>query len=142
MSLEFTTSSGRRRPRRIVMIPLIDITFMLVLFFLIGGQLQSVTIVSVDLPVAESSKLLDEGPVEVVLGKYDEIIINDILFDEKAASSEMKRQLDMNSERIVTVKADANSSANRLVAFMEMIREAGGKNISVVTQQTAVGDDA
>lgn len=142
MSLEFTISSDRRRPRRIVMIPLIDVTFMLVLFFLIGGQLQSVTIVSVDLPVAESSKLLDEGPVQVVLGKYDEILINDILFDEKAAALEMKRQLDVNDERIVTVKADANSSANRLVAFMEMIRGAGGKNISVVTQQTAVAPDA
>lgn len=140
MSLEFVSS--RRKPRRIVLIPLIDVTFMLVLFFLIGGQLQSVTIVDVDLPVAESSKLLDEGPVEVVLGKYDEIIINDILFDEHAAIREMKRQLEVNDERIVTVKADANSSANRLVAFMEMIREAGGKNISVVTQQTAMANDA
>lgn len=140
MSLTFERK--RHRPRRIVLIPMIDITFMLVLFFLIGGQLQSVTIVDVELPVAASGKLLDEGPVQVVLGKYDEILINDILFDEKAASNEMKRQLDVNAERIVTIKADANSSANRLVAFMEMIREAGGKNISVITQQTTVGGDA
>lgn len=127
----------RRMPRRIVLIPMIDVTFMLVLFFLVGGQLQTVTIVDVDLPVAASGKLLDEGPVQVILGKYDEILINDTLYDENAAATEMKRQLDVNAERIVTIKADANSSANRLVSFMEMIREAGGKNISVITQQTA-----
>lgn len=140
MSLSFDTA--RRRPRRIVLIPMIDVTFMLVLFFLIGGQLQTVTIVNVDLPVAESGKLLDEGPVQVVLGKYDEILINDILFDQAAATLEMKRQLEVNGERIITIKADANSSANRLVAFMEMIRTAGGKNISVITQQSGVGGDA
>ncbi len=140
MSLSFINI--RRKPRRIVLIPMIDVTFMLVLFFLIGGQLQTVTIVDVDLPVASAGKLLDEGPVQVVLGKYDEILINDILFDEAAATIEMKRQLEVNAERIVTIKADANSSANRLVAFMEMIRAAGGKNLSVITQQAGAAPDA
>lgn len=138
MSLAF--ERRRKAPRRIVLIPMIDITFMLVLFFLVCGQLQKVTVLDVDLPVAQSGKLLDEGPVQVVLGKYDEILINDVLFNEKSAAAEMKHQLDINPERIVTIKADANSSANRLVGFMELIRASGGKNLSVITQK--VGGDA
>lgn len=130
----------RKPQRKLSLIPMINVIFMLVFFFLVGGQLQKVTIVDVDLPVAESGKLLDEGPVEVLLGKYDEILINDTLYDDKGAVVEMKRQLEFNSERIVTIKADANSNANRLVGFMEMVREAGGKNLSVITQQAGAGD--
>ena len=132
----------RKPAKKVSLIPMINVIFMLVFFFLVGGQLQKVTIVDVDLPVAQSGKLLDEGPIEVLLGKYDEILINDTLYDDKGAAIEMKRQLEVNPERIVTIKADANSSANRLVAFMEMIREVGGKNLSVITQQAGGGADA
>lgn len=121
--------------RRISLVPMINVIFMLVFFFLVGGQLQTVQILDVDLPQAKSGTLLDEGPVEVLLGKYDEIIINDVLFNDETAQAEIARQLEVNHERIITIKADQHSSANRLISFMEMARKAGGKNLSLVTEQ-------
>lgn len=115
------------------MIPMINVIFMLVLFFLVGGQLQKVTIVEVDLPEAQKGDMLDEGPVEIILGKYGEILVNDTLFTPDNVKEELKRQLAINPDRIVTIKADANSEANRLVAFMELVRASGGKNLSLVT---------
>ena len=60
----------------------------------------------------------------------------------EVTGSRIRRAEGESASPIVTIKADANSSANRLVAFMEMIRGAGGKNISVITQQSAVAPDA
>lgn len=137
MSVLFETP--RRRARKISMIPMINVIFMLVFFFLVGGQLQKVTIVEVDLPKAATGKILDEGPVEMILGKYDEIIINDVMFTDASARAELKHQIAMNPERIVTIKADANAQANRLVAFMEMIRAVGGKNLSLITEKEGSG---
>lgn len=123
-----------RKPRPITVISLIDVMFVLLLFFMIAGHLEKVPIVKVDVPQADSGQLLDEGPIEVVLGKYDEIIVNDELLDQSQVLAEMKRQFAVNPNRIITIKADQALEANKLVRFMEAVHDAGGKNLSLVTQ--------
>lgn len=126
-----------RKPRPITVISLIDVMFVLLLFFMIAGHLEKVEIVQVDLPKADSGQLLDEGPIQVLLGKYDEIIINDEMKDQSQVLAELKRQLAVNPGRIVTIKADASLEANRLVTFMEAVRAAGGINLSLITDSGA-----
>lgn len=135
MELNRTT----RKLRAVSMVSLIDIVFTIILFFLVAGHLEKFSIVAVDLPIADSGQLLDEGPIEVVLGRYDEILINDQLLDAGQVPAEMQRQLQNNPERIITIKADANLEANKLVTFLEQIRSAGGKNLSIVTQAGSMG---
>lgn len=123
-----------RKPRPITMISLIDIMFVLLLFFMVAGHLDKVPIIEVELPAADSGQLLDEGPIEVMLGKYDEVIINDEMRQEGEVIAELKRQLAINPERVITIKADARLEANKLVRFMEAVRAAGGINLSLVTE--------
>lgn len=123
-----------RKPRPITVISLIDIMFVLLLFFMVAGKLEKVPLIPVELPEADSGQLLDQGPVEVLLGKRDEVIINDeMLQDSAAVLAELRRQLEQNPERIITIKADATLEANKLVTFMEQVRAAGGVNLSIVT---------
>lgn len=132
MEVEFNRTT--RKPRQVALISLIDVMFVLLLFFMIAGHLEKVSPVVVDLPIADSGQLLDEGPVKVTLGLNGEILINDERFSSTNVVAEMKRQLMNNPERIITIKADANLEANQLVALLEQVRAAGGVNLSVVTQ--------
>jgi biopolymer transport protein ExbD len=122
-----------RKLRAISMVSLIDIVFTIILFFLVAGHLEKFSIVPIELPRADSGQRLDEGPVVVLLGQYGEVIINDEIYDGEAIETELKRQLAVNPERIITVKAHAQLEANGLVDFMQAVRRAGGKNISLVT---------
>jgi biopolymer transport protein ExbD len=131
---EFDIARTERKARSISLVPLINVVFMLVFFFLVGGHLEKVSIVQVDLPVADSGQYLDEGPVEVILGKYNEILINDNLVAPEQLASVLQQELAVNPERIITIKADAFLEANKLVEFLEVVGNAGGKNLSVVTQ--------
>lgn len=135
MQIEFERRT--RKPRPITVISLIDVMFVLLLFFMIAGHLEKTPIVKVDVPKADSGQLLDEGPIDVVLGKYDEILINDELLDETQVLAELKRQLMINPQRVITIKADQYLEANKLVRFMEAVSQAGGKNLSLVTQSSA-----
>ena len=135
--MEFARNT--RKLRAISMVSLIDIVFTIILFFLVAGHLEKFSIISVDLPHADSGQRLDEGPIIVMLGKYGEVIINDELFEGGAIDTQLNAQLQNNPERIVTIKADANLEANKLVSFLEKIRAAGGKNLSIVTQSGTVG---
>ncbi len=131
MLVEFERRS--RKPRPITMISLIDVMFVLLLFFMIAGRLEKMPVVTVELPQADSGQLLDEGPIEVLLGRHDEIIINDEMKKQSEVIAVLKHQLELNPERIVTIKADAALEANKLVTFMTTVREAGGINLSLVT---------
>lgn len=135
--MEFMRSS--RKIRALNLVSLIDIIFTVILFFMVAGHLEKFSIVPIELPVADSGQRLDEGPIEVVLGRHDEILVNDELLDIAAVSAALTRQLANNPERVITIKADAHLEANTLVAFLEQVRAAGGKNLSLVTQSGIIG---
>ncbi len=135
--MEFVRTSRKLRP--ISMVSLIDIIFTVILFFIVAGHLEKFSIIPIELPKADSGQRLDEGPVVVMLGTLGEIIVNDELYSEEQVAAELKREFAVNPERIVTIKADAKMDANKLVDFLEQIRAAGGKNLSLVTQSGEVG---
>jgi biopolymer transport protein ExbD len=132
MDVEFTRTT--RKPRQVALISLIDVMFVLLLFFMIAGHLEAYTPVPIDLPIADSGQLLDEGPVKIVLSANGQIAVNDNMFTTATVADELARQLANNKERIITIKADANLEANQLVTLLEQVRRAGGVNLSIVTQ--------
>ena len=122
-----------RKPRPITVISLIDVMFVLLLFFMIAGHLDKTPMLPLVLPQADSGQLLDQGPIEVLLGKNGEIIVNDATIQPGQVPAELQKQFKVNPERIITIKADAALEANKLVTFMELVRQAGGVNLSLVT---------
>ena len=135
--MEFERTS--RKMRVISMISLIDIIFTVILFFIVAGHLEKFSVIPIELPKADSGQRLDEGPIVVLLGRLGEVIINDELYSGTQVNSELKKQFTNNPERIVTIKADADMEANKLVDFLEAVRMSGGKNLSLVTQSGEVG---
>lgn len=125
-----------KRPiRPVSLVPLINVVFLLLIFFLVAGTIKRFEMVDVAIPQAVSGEVLDEGHVQVVLGRHDEVVINDkpATLDEIAPL--VARSLAENKNRLITVKADARMPANRMVEVMNRIRAAGGVNVSLVTQQ-------
>lgn len=128
-----------RKLRAFSVISLIDIVFTIILFFLVAGHIEKFGIIDVDLPHATSGQRLDEGPIVVLLGKYGEVVINDELYEGDTKVNEvLHREFENNPERVVTIKADARLEANGLVDFLEKIRLAGGRNLSVVIDSGAM----
>lgn len=131
--MEFTRS--KKPIRQVSMVPLINVVFLLLIFFLVAGTVKSVEIIDVELPEAVSGQLVDEGPVEILLGRYQEIIINDAPVVLGNVSTHMKRLLKDNPQRVITLKPDARMSASRMIEVMHRIKEGGGQNVSITTQQ-------
>lgn len=132
MDLEFHRTT--RKPRQVALISLIDVMFVLLLFFMIAGHLEPISPVPIMLPEADSGQLLDEGPVKVSMASDGRIVVNDSMFTSSTVAAELSRQLATNKERIITIKADANLEANKLVTLLEQVRQAGGVNLSIVTE--------
>jgi len=125
---------NRKPVKEVSLVPLINVVFMLLVFFMVAGTLEKVDLIPVDLPEAQSGQMLDEGHIQVVLGRYGEVTLNDepiMLADLKAL---MRKQLEFNPKRVITIKADARMDASRLIAVLDDIKAAGGVNLSLITQ--------
>lgn len=134
-NLDFTS-----RPRKrivISLIPLIDVAVFLLIFFMVAGSIEKFEVIPVDPPVAQSGKLMDEGHVVILLGRHEEIIVDDEIVDIRQMQAMLAPELQANPNKVVTVKADATVPANRLIDIMDAIKLAGGRNLSIVTQSRA-----
>ncbi len=129
---------AKRKKITISLIPLIDVSIFLLIFFMLAGSVERFEVIPVDPPVAQSGKLMDEGHIVILLGRHDEIIVgDDIVADAAEMQKMLAPQFTANPNKIITVKADATISANRVIDVMDAIKAAGGKNLSIVTQSKA-----
>jgi biopolymer transport protein ExbD len=118
----------------ISLIPLIDVSIFLLIFFMLAGTIEHFEVIPVEPPVASSGKLMDEGHVVVLIGRHDEIIIDDEIIPMEEMAKLLAPGLKENPNKVITVKADAAAPANRVIDVMDAIKVAGGRNLSVVTQ--------
>ncbi len=130
--IEITRS--KKQVKQVSMVPLINVVFLLLIFFLVAGTVEKFDVVSIDLPEADAGQLLDEGHIAVLLGKYNEVVINDELMTREEVVPTLQKQLEFNDQRIITIKADEALEAHRLIDMMEGIQKAGGSNVSIITQ--------
>lgn len=133
MELDFVRN--RRRVRQASLIPLIDISMFLLIFFMVAGTVEKFELLPIDPPRAASGKLLDEGHLVILLGTHDEIIVGDELVGFEQLQAVLKEQLQGNPNKVVTLKADARVPAGRAIAVMDQIKLAGGQNLSLATEE-------
>ncbi len=134
--MEFTRTERKRL--EVSLIPLIDISMFLLIFFMVAGVVEKFEIIPIDPPVAQSGKLVDEGHLVILLGKRDEIIIGEDIIPLDQAREFLSPILSKNPNKVITVKADAAAAANRVIDVMDAIKASGGKQLSIVTQSKAV----
>lgn len=127
----------RKKKLEVSLIPLIDVSLFLLIFFMLAGSIEKFEIIPIDPPVAQSGKLMDEGHIVILLGHHDEIIVGDEIVPMEEMQKMLAPELKANPNKVVTVKADATVPANRMIEVMDAIKAAGGKNLSVVTQSKA-----
>lgn len=116
------------------MTPLINLVFLLLIFFLVTGTIEKFDVIPLELPVADSGKILDEGHIVIVVGTHGEVIVNDEFIQLSQLKSLVAEMLESNPRKIISLKADARSDAKMMIEVMNILRQAGGQNLSLITQ--------
>ena len=127
----------RRKRIEISLIPLIDVSMFLLIFFMVAGSVEKFEPIPIEPPVSQNGKMMDEGHVSILIGSRDEIILRDDIVTIEEMQKILTPELKDNPAKVVTVKIDAVAPANRMIEVMDAIKAAGGKNLSVLTQSKA-----
>ncbi|MCL0067224.1 biopolymer transporter ExbD [Thermodesulfovibrionales bacterium] len=128
--------SGHTSSRRgMDLTPLIDVVFLLLIFFLLTAVFVKPSI-PLDLPKSETAKVIDKPEVSVTIKKDGSIMLNDddILLPELyAALSKIYR--DLLRDRDISLMADKEVPFGRVIEVMDIAKRAGVENISVLTER-------
>lgn len=121
----------RRRPYEAV-VPLINVVFLLLIFFLIAGTIQEPEPVDVTLPSGQLDDVKPPEAVTVYVGKDGFVYIFDQIIEARFAPYMLRSFFLKEGHRSVQVKADADSDAATLIELMEHMREIHVEEIIIV----------
>ena len=132
-----------RRPQRdnsINLTPLIDVVFLLLIFFMVSTTFTRETQLEVDLPQADNTaEVSAERPVEVVITAEGEYRVNGQgLVNAQARTLRMalsKAAAD-NFELPLTISADARTPHQAVVMAMDVAGGLGFTKLSITTRQS------
>lgn len=128
---------GARKHRRPVIniTPLIDVMFLLLIFFMVSSTFREQLGIDVTLPRAGSGEVLEERQRHEVTVKAS----GDIYFGQRRVTdAELKEALAAlvaeDPEVEITLRADADAKVQRWVTVIDLAREAGGGRLIIPTQ--------
>jgi len=127
---------GRRRASATPnLTPLIDVVFLLLVFFMLTSHFVREETIAVELPVAESGEGLDEEELlEVVIDAAGQFFIHDQPVAPESLEAELRRALDGRAKRVVRIRGDRGADLGNAVAVLDAARKAGADAADIITE--------
>lgn len=133
--MNFTKHRPRKKPTFMI-IPMIDIIFFLLVFFMMNS-LQTVAqkALAVQLPEAQSASLSAQLPIIMTIDEAGHITVDNKPVNIDEAGAIMREHMHENANAAVVLQADKRTAHGQVVAVMDMLKGAGVKRLSIATEQ-------
>jgi biopolymer transport protein ExbD len=120
------------------MTPLIDLSFALLIFFMITfsaneGILSSIM---VNLPRVVQSGAFKSGQIIVTINEKNEVFINDTRYDTGALLNEFKKRKTGLKDGTVLIRGDRKSNYDTIVKVMDILNQAGISRFTLAAVKT------
>lgn len=119
------------------LIPLINVVFLLLIFFLVVGTFSMPDNVAVDVPDARSGEKVVEPRHVIVLKDEEQLLYNNKPMSERQVLYALKPLVERNPDTQILLKANAGLAANQLTRLIRMIAGVGATNLLLATELPA-----
>jgi biopolymer transport protein ExbD len=126
----------RSKPAEINMAPLIDMIFILLIFFLVTTSFVKQSGVEIERPVAKSAETGKKAQLIVEITKNHTIYIEGKHVDYRQVYPRMKRFVSDTPKGHVIIVADKKTNTGWVIRVMDECRLAGIQNISIAAKKT------
>ena len=127
-------SSARRSNRstpELNIAPLIDMVFILLIFFLVNTSFVKETGIDVSRPTASTAMVQNKATILIAIDQSNRLFMDHREIDPRAVRANVERALAENPEGAVVVVADKASSTGVAIQVMDGCRMAGATNVSL-----------
>jgi biopolymer transport protein ExbD len=132
--MEFQGLTSRHKTPNLT--PLIDIVFLLLVFFMLTAHFVKDQSLDIALPEADSAENLEEqGALEIVINNEGEILIDMKLITPDELDASLQQGLQSRSNKQVILRGDKDSKLDLTVRVMDAARKAGAESLYIITSQ-------
>ncbi|NOX89456.1 MAG: biopolymer transporter ExbD [Calditrichaeota bacterium] len=122
-----------KRRLSINLTPLIDVLFILIIFFSVSSTFLEQPGIELDLPKAESSEGHTAQRVIIYVDKDENVFLNDNIVSTSNLIEEIKKLADIKKDKSIIIKADASVPHGLVISIMDLLRQQGIYKIVVST---------
>nr|WP_320113854.1 biopolymer transporter ExbD [uncultured Desulfuromonas sp.] len=127
----------RRKPAELNMSPLIDMIFILLIFFVVTTSFVREAGVDVQRPIAQTAETRDSTNIVIAITAENLVVVESKPIDVRSVQSYMERFLMQNPNGSVVLAADRSSRSGLVIQVLDACRLAGVKNLSVAAKKGA-----
>ena len=111
--------------------PLIDMVFILLIFFLVTASFTKESGIDVDRPTAQTAVREEQGSMIIGVSKDGEIWIDNQKIDMRAVRAHVEHLHAQNPEGTVIILADQSARTGTTVEVLDQVRLAAVSNVSI-----------
>jgi len=114
--------------------PLIDIVFLLLIFFMLTANFIMQPGIKITLPTAKTAKPQEEEKIIVFISQENEIFLNDKQISIEALRTALQEKLEVSQRKSVSLKADEKINLGLAVKVMDIAKQANAEGLVISTQ--------
>jgi biopolymer transport protein ExbD len=115
-------------------IPLIDVLFFLLLFFMLTSHFVRQSVLPVELPKAQGTEVEGET-LEVVVTREGQYLLHDHIVEPISLEAVLRRELADREERTLRIRGDQEVSMKSLVSVLDAAHAAGAEGVDILTER-------
>lgn len=121
--------------KQIDIAPLIDMVFLLLIFFMLTSSFVVQPGIKVNLPKAVTSRVLEQKDINIIISAESVIYLNNKVVNLKELRNILEKRRNQDENIPVLIKADRRSSLGRVVEIWDLCRELGINKVNIATDQ-------
>lgn len=114
--------------------PLIDIVFLLLLFFMLTSYFIAHPGIKINLPRASSARSYPEAKITIFIGEDNSLYLNGESLSLDDLPRRLKVEIEKKREKTVIIKADEKIDLGLAVRIMDIARQAEAKGLIISTK--------
>lgn len=128
--------SQKEEEVEINMTPMLDIVFIMLIFFIVTSTFIKEPGVDIDRPDAETTAPVKTVAVLIAITSDNRIFIDKKEIDLRSVRASVERMLKENPKGAIVIQADKGSEAGVMMKVMEAVRDAGASATKISTNKT------
>lgn len=128
----------RKRPRYEIQAPLtslIDIVFMLLIYFMLTTNFMVDEGIRIKLPQAGAGAPQVATEITIYVDRQGQSYINEAVIDQGDLFKRLKEMIGDNKDKLVIIKADRGVVLNKAVKVMDLAKAAGAGRLCLATEK-------
>ena len=114
--------------------PMLDVVFIMLIFFIVTANFIKEPGLEINRPDSDTAEIQENAAILIAVGANDEIYMDGRRIDVRQVKANVIRLMAENPQGAVVMQADEKATAEKIIAVMDEVREAGVIDISIASE--------